>query len=171
MLSYIHIYPFLKSKPSRDFHGPPFWIFPCSFTIHWALLKTPGQFQNWLDCNVYMYIYSYIHRYMIIIWHIHVFMCIYIYTLWKFIPLLLAFIPFITSPWYLAPNILRQGETTRAVARFKFDDETVTPCSEYAAIEDNYGGAEIAFVPCAFLKCEHYFARASHCPMLLQSVQ
>lgn len=24
--------------------------------------------------------------------------------------------------------------------RFKFDDETVTPCSEYAAIEDNYGG-------------------------------
>ena len=25
--------------------------------------------------------------------------------------------------------------------RFKFDDEHVTPCSEYAAIEDNYGGA------------------------------
>ena len=22
----------------------------------------------------------------------------------------------------------------------KFDDDTVTPCSEYAAVEDNYGG-------------------------------
>ena len=28
--------------------------------------------------------------------------------------------------------------------RFKFDDELVTPCSEFAAIEDNYGG--IAFL-------------------------
>eukprot|EP00440_Ansanella_granifera_P045560 gb/GFBE01049357.1/.p1 GENE.gb/GFBE01049357.1/~~gb/GFBE01049357.1/.p1 ORF type:complete len:1302 (+),score=337.04 gb/GFBE01049357.1/:1-3906(+) len=27
---------------------------------------------------------------------------------------------------------------------FKFDDETVTPCSEYAAIEDNYGGSDLA---------------------------
>lgn len=26
---------------------------------------------------------------------------------------------------------------------FKFDDETVTPCSEYAAIEDNYGGSDL----------------------------
>ena len=25
-------------------------------------------------------------------------------------------------------------------SRFKFDDEMVTPCSEFAAVEDNYGG-------------------------------
>jgi len=27
---------------------------------------------------------------------------------------------------------------------FKFDDDTVTPCSEYAAVEDNYGGNDLA---------------------------
>merc|ERR1719464_988695 len=27
---------------------------------------------------------------------------------------------------------------------FKFDDDTVTPCSEYAAVEDNYGGTDLA---------------------------
>mmetsp|Transcript_156414 Transcript_156414/g.291945 ORF Transcript_156414/g.291945 Transcript_156414/m.291945 type:complete len:1326 (+) Transcript_156414:95-4072(+) len=26
---------------------------------------------------------------------------------------------------------------------FKFDDDTVTPCSEYAAVEDNYGGSDL----------------------------
>jgi len=27
---------------------------------------------------------------------------------------------------------------------FKFDDDTVTPCSEYAAVEDNYGGSDLS---------------------------
>ena len=36
--------------------------------------------------------------------------------------------------------------SAKSVARFKFDDETVTPCSEYAAIEDNYGGALAGYV-------------------------
>ena len=36
------------------------------------------------------------------------------------------------------------GRLSGHVARFKFDDETVTPCSEYAAIEDNYGGDDLA---------------------------
>merc|ERR1719379_1433573 len=26
---------------------------------------------------------------------------------------------------------------------FKFDDDTVTPCSDYAAVEDNYGGHDL----------------------------
>ena len=34
-----------------------------------------------------------------------------------------------------APDVIN-----RYHARFRFDDEIVTPCSEFAAIEDNYGG-------------------------------
>ena len=59
-------------------------------------------------------------------------------------------IPFfyIMSPFYDIPvsknHDISHCACAKPVARFKFDDETVTPCSEYAAIEDNYGGARYA---------------------------
>lgn len=38
-------------------------------------------------------------------------------------------------------SVLQDSAKQQNHDRFKFDDEHVTPCSEYAAIEDNYGGA------------------------------
>merc|ERR1719305_2240023 len=35
---------------------------------------------------------------------------------------------------------------------YKFDDDTVTPCTEYAAVEDNFGGSD--------LMCWNYFDRS-----------
>lgn len=44
---------------------------------------------------------------------------------------------------YIRPNL--------EAGWFKFDDDTVTPCSEYCAVEDNYGGSD--------LMCWNYFDR------------